>query len=210
MLDRRRIGKPKVYLAGPEVFLEEAVEIGRRKKEICGRYGAEGFFPFDNEIEFVPAGDRVDRAIYRANVDMMQRADCAIVNLTPFRGYSADVGSVFELGMMAGMNKPVLGYSNVTTDLLTRIRSAGSALAQADGTWLDAGGMTIEDYGNSDNLMIDGCLAEQGHPLVTVEVRPENLFRDLRGFEACLRILAARPDFSGFGDPAPGGEPGRA
>jgi nucleoside 2-deoxyribosyltransferase len=44
--------KLKVYLAGPEVFLSEAIAIGLRK-ELCSRYGFEGLDPFDNEAFLV-------------------------------------------------------------------------------------------------------------------------------------------------------------
>ena len=40
----------RVYLAGPDVFLPNAAEIGRRKREICAQYGFEGVFPLDNEL----------------------------------------------------------------------------------------------------------------------------------------------------------------
>jgi nucleoside 2-deoxyribosyltransferase len=32
----------KIYLAGPDVFLLEAIEIGRRKAAICARHGLIG------------------------------------------------------------------------------------------------------------------------------------------------------------------------
>src|SRR5215217_3554526 len=51
-------------------------------------------------------------------------------------------------------------------------------------------GMRVENFGNADNLMIDACLAEQGHPLVRVNVADGDLYRDLRGFEECLRLAA--------------------
>ena len=181
----------KVYLAGPEVFLPDAAVLGAQKKALCERFGFTGLFPFDTEAGAVPSRDRADRAIYRANVALMQEADCAIVNLTPFRGPSADVGSVFELGLMVGLGKPVFAYSNTSTDLLSRVRQTGSVLFDdQDGVWRDQYGMRVEDFGNADNLMIDACLAEQGHPLVRVSVADGDLYRDLRGFEECLRLAA--------------------
>ena len=39
----------RVYLAGPEVFLSNAREIGVRKRAICERYGLVGVFPGDEE-----------------------------------------------------------------------------------------------------------------------------------------------------------------
>ena len=43
---------------------------------------------------------------------MMDAADAIIANLTPFRGPSADAGTVYELGYMAGRGKLCLAYSN--------------------------------------------------------------------------------------------------
>ena len=48
--------------------------------------------------------------------------------------------------------------------------------------------MRVEDFGNADNLMIDACLAEQGHRLVRVNVAVGDPYCDLAGFEECLRL----------------------
>jgi hypothetical protein len=56
--------------------------------------------------------------------------------------------------------------------------------------WRDANGMTIEDLGNTDNLMIEAALMEQGHPIVRHSARSAERFRDLSGFEECLRRAA--------------------
>jgi nucleoside 2-deoxyribosyltransferase len=37
----------KIYLAGPDVFLPDAVDIGRRKVELCARHGLIGLYPLD-------------------------------------------------------------------------------------------------------------------------------------------------------------------
>ena len=39
----------RVYLAGPEVFLSNAREIGALKRAICERHGLLGVFPADEE-----------------------------------------------------------------------------------------------------------------------------------------------------------------
>jgi nucleoside 2-deoxyribosyltransferase len=41
----------KIYLAGPDVFLPDAVDIGRRKAELCTRHGLIGLYPLDNAID---------------------------------------------------------------------------------------------------------------------------------------------------------------
>lgn len=98
--------RPKtIYLAGPEVFLPDALAVGTRKKAHCEKYGFIGLFPFDNEIKSAPPGARIDALICRANLAMMRAADIGIFNLTPFRGVSADTGTVFELGLMIGLGK---------------------------------------------------------------------------------------------------------
>ena len=39
----------RVYLAGPEVFLVNARDVGARKRAICARHGLVGIFPADEE-----------------------------------------------------------------------------------------------------------------------------------------------------------------
>jgi len=182
----------KIYLAGPEVFLPDAVAIGRRKKELCARYGVEGLFPFDNEVDPHAAREPVDRLIYRANEAMIRRADLGICNLTPFRGPNADAGTVFELGLLVGLGKRVFGYTNVADDFLDRCRHAdpGATFETASNTWRDSNQMTIENFGNADNLMIDNALFDHGsHSMVRHRAPPNHLFDDLTGFETCLLLI---------------------
>lgn len=198
------------YLAGPDVFLPDAAAVGRHKKRLCTDYGFDGLYPLDDNPPDQsgaagPSGARIDTLIYRTCVTMLRRADFAIVDLTPFRGPSADSGTVFELGMLIGLGKPVFGYTNETRDLLDRIGHAGVALFdRATHVWRDAAGMVIENFGNADNLMIDRALADQGHELVRHSAPEAAYYRDLTGFEACLRLAAAALD-QGGGAADPGG-----
>ncbi len=175
--------RPAIYLAGPDVFLPDAAEIGARKQALCAGCGFAGLFPFDNQI---PPGPGQDRAIYGANLAMMQAAAAGIFNLTPFRGPSADAGTVFELGLMAGLGKPVFGYTHDMRDL--RARVPGASLG-ADGVWRDSLGTSVEDFGNADNLMIDACLAAAGPGIVRVDA--SGRLDGMEGFEACLRLAAS-------------------
>lgn len=187
----------RVYLAGPEVFLPDAAALAARKVEICGARGLTGVFPADGDGPDGPAAPReTARGIYRRNRDLMDGCDAMIANMTPFRGPSMDVGTAFELGYMAGMGKPVLGYSNVTAPYATRTRAFFGLLAES-GAALDAladpSGMAIEPFGMVDNLMLESAVLESGFDVVTVAVMaPEALYRDLRGFTACVERLAAR------------------
>src|SRR4051812_36156063 len=97
----------KVYLAGPDVFLPKPLEMSRRKKEICAQYGLTGLFPLDNAVD--PKANGASLEIFRGNETMMKQADAIIANLTPFRGPSADAGTVYELGYMAARGRLCLG-----------------------------------------------------------------------------------------------------
>jgi nucleoside 2-deoxyribosyltransferase len=179
----------KIYLAGPDVFLPDAVEIGRHKQEICARHGLIGHYPLDNAVD-LSAADASLR-IFGGNEAMMNEADAIIANLTPFRGPSADAGTVYELGYMAGRGKFCLGYCNDPSLYADRVReftgvtTQGSRLADADG-------LTVEDFGLPDNLMMIHALDLHGYPLVTPRQAPTDPWHDLTAFEVCVRLAAER------------------
>jgi nucleoside 2-deoxyribosyltransferase len=179
----------KIYLAGPDVFLPDAVEIGRRKAEICVRHGLSGIYPLDNTIDRL-ASD-VSLRIFRGNQAMMDEADAIIANLTPFRGPGADPGTVYELGYMAGRGKSCLGYSNDPGSYADRVRRL-MPVSPGNGRLVDADGLTVEDFGLNDNLMMMHALELHGHPLVMPQQRPADVWHDLAAFEACVRIAAGR------------------
>src|SRR3954451_14617767 len=93
----------KIYLAGPDVFLPDAVGIGQRKVEICARHGLTGLYPLDNALDISTRAASL--AIFKGNEAMMDAADAIIANLTPFRGPGADPGTVYERGYMAGRGR---------------------------------------------------------------------------------------------------------
>ena len=109
----------KIYLAGPDVFLPDAIEIGRKKAAVCARYGLVGLYPLDNAVDLSAADASL--TIFKGNEAMMQAADAVIANLTPFRGPSADAGTVYELGYMAGRGKLCLAYSNDAASYKARV-----------------------------------------------------------------------------------------
>jgi nucleoside 2-deoxyribosyltransferase len=87
------------------------------------------------------------------------------------------------------LGKPAFGYSNEDESLLDRLKRDGlAAFDEALQQWRDASGMAIEDFGGADNLMIDACLAEQGHPLVRHRASAADCFTDLSGFLRCLEL----------------------
>jgi nucleoside 2-deoxyribosyltransferase len=166
-----------VYLAGPEVFLPNAVEIGAEKISICNHYGLEARFPLDpalvaDGIEPAELGHR----IFERCVEVMDECGVIIANMTPFRGISMDVGTAVEVGYMYGRGCPVFGYTNVATDYFERVRDDG---------------FLVETFGFVDNLMCEGPVWRSGHEVVRTAVTGDRLLTDLTGFERCVELAAA-------------------
>src|SRR5258708_4850120 len=88
---QKRPRMTKIYLAGPDVFLPDAIDIGRRKVAICAQHGLTGLYPLDNEVD--RSAGEVPLNIFKGCEAMMDAADAIIANLTPFRGPGADPGT---------------------------------------------------------------------------------------------------------------------
>jgi nucleoside 2-deoxyribosyltransferase len=190
----------KVYLAGPDVFLPDAKDIGRHKKEICARFGLIGLFPLDREENETAGGTPLSMRIFRACMAMMDEADAVVAHLTPFRGPSADAGTVFELGYMAARGKLCIGYTNRRDSYADRVEGVPEVAPDCGGlVSLDCEGHAIEDFGLTDNLMIVHALETFGAPMMVPEVEPEDVWRDLTRFEKCVEWIAGQSTHSGRG-----------
>ena len=180
----------KIYLAGPDVFLPDAVEIGRRKAEICARHGLTGLYPLDNAVDLATSSASLD--IFKGNQAMMDVADAIIANLTPFRGPSADAGTVYELGYMAGRVKLLFAYSNDPAAYPERVGRTHKLTKSSSGQLIDRDGLIVEDFGLPDNLMMIHALDLHGAALVTPRAMPADVWHDLTSFEACVGLAADR------------------
>lgn len=183
----------KLYLAGPEVFLDDAREIGRRKVALCARYGFEGLFPLDGDPTLDAAAGAHARAIFEANLALMRAADAVLANLTPFRGISADPGTAFEVGYAFALGKPVAAYSNLPGELKHRAHGAIGPAARGPAS-LMADGLHVEDFGHFDNLMLAEALETSGLPVIQAHSPAADPFRDLALFERALAALAGARD----------------
>ena len=175
----------RIYLAGPEVFLPDPFAAGAAKKAICARHGLVGVFPLDAPAP-MPSGPPDWRRIHAANEAHIQGCDALMANLTPFRGIAADPGTVFELGYMRGLGRPVFGYTHAPADYRDR---AGPA-ELAHGQWRDAEGLEIENFGLAENLMLEGAIAASGGVMMRAEAPVAWTNFDL--FERCLVALRRR------------------
>ena len=179
-----------LYLAGPGIFAPDAQAAGARKQALCRDYGFIGLYPLDQALpEDVPPAETA-LAIYRADVAMMEQADAIVADLSPFRGPSADPGTVFELAWMLARGRPAFAYSTDPRPLRGRI--PGVSRDPATNRWTAPDGDEVEDFGLPDNLMIACALLDAGVPLITPE--PGSKPGPLWGLERCL--AAARTRFA--------------
>lgn len=175
-----------VYLAGPEVFLPDAIAIGKQKQEVCEDFGLVGLFPLDNVVK-PSATETIASAIYQANVAMIQKCDAVVANLTPFRSHSADPGTAFELGMAAALGKSVYAYTNAPLTLLERIEEDHGGLEKVgDVVFSRLDDLVVEDFGLFDNLMLAECLTQ---PVAQSVVEVSDPTRDMESFIACIETL---------------------
>ena len=170
----------QLYLAGPDVFLPNPLEVARLKQAICQTYGFTGLFPFDVSLDLTGLSPfEQGMAIYKSNIELMNCCDLIVANMTPFRGPSMDVGTAFEMGYMAAQGKPVFGYSN--DGRLYAERVMGSA-------GLDANGLSIEAFDMADNLMLEGAIVLSNGCLI----REQAAYTELKAFEAAVKTAAER------------------
>ena len=184
----------RIYLAGPDVFLPDAAARARQLRAICARHGLHGVFPLDD----LPAGDPPEWAALPEALRIALRneahiAGCGalIANLTPFRGPSADAGTVFELGFMRALGRPVFGWSNDARPFAERTRAFTGLPCQAA---RDQDGMQVEDFALPGAVMVDNLMiasAVQASGGLFVEHVPEAArWTALGAFEHCVAAAA--------------------
>jgi nucleoside 2-deoxyribosyltransferase len=162
------------YLAGPDVFLPNAREIGRQKIAYLKTLGIVGHFPLDNEVpaELFKDPVQASRFIGDANETMMLdscrdgRIGLILANMSPFHGPSMDVGTAFEVGFMSALsyknNVIIIGYTSDTRSFELRvveeIYGGWSAITHKNGIPHGPDGTMIEAFGGADNLMITNAI----------------------------------------------------
>jgi nucleoside 2-deoxyribosyltransferase len=187
----------RVYLAGPDVFLPLAEVWAERRKVICLRHGLIGVTPLDDAGDQPSAWAELPewRRIALRNEALILSADAVIANLTPFRGPSADVGTAYEVGFMRALGRPVFGYSTTAAPFTRRTRdfaaTHGGAIGGPGGIWRDADDMLIEQFGLTDNLMLEAAIVGSGGLLIIGEVDAQARWTDLSVFERCVQAAAA-------------------
>jgi nucleoside 2-deoxyribosyltransferase len=181
----------KAYLAGPDVFLPNALAHAQAKVAICAKYGITGRPPINDEFAALAAlpPEQAWRGIFQKDLDMMEDCDIIIANLTPFRGASADAGTLVELGWFLGRGKPIHAYSNTATLFAPRSHALVATFPDP------IPGLLIEGFNLPDNLMIPGAVEHAGGLPITLPPNNTNRpFDALDIFETCVSQIANAPN----------------
>jgi nucleoside 2-deoxyribosyltransferase len=148
----------KIYIAGPDVFFQNALEIGNIKKEICRKYGFEGVYPLDllPEDLFTNKYNLNSRAkiIKKACVDGIIDSHILVANMTPFRGVSMDVGTACEIGLADMSGLDIYGYSLDDRHYIEKVIDNKLFSYKFEGVEYDINGSIIENFSKIDNCMI--------------------------------------------------------
>ena len=157
MTPAKPASRPRIYLAGPDVFFPKRDQIFKDLKSRCERAGLTGVAPVDAPIQQSAADgeDQVAQAIYDGNVALLRDADGCIANLQSFRGLEPDSGTVFEVGFAVALGKPVVVYGVPPGTYAERVAGVLACERDADGTLRERGnGTTVEGLGQRLNLML--------------------------------------------------------
>lgn len=152
--------KPRVYLAGPDVFMTNALEHAAYLKQLCADAGLEGVFPLDSQIPDNIDPDHEAGWIARCNMGLIRSCSAVLANLNSFRGIEPDSGTVFEVGFAIALGIPVWVYFEGKGDLRDQVPHSASGH--------DDLGMLVEDFGLPRNLMLActwagySCTAKKG------------------------------------------------
>lgn len=148
---------PVVYLAGPERYEENVLQIYQEMKAICRRHGLYAVTPADNaegkeriqtDNPYVRAANEFDHCQQH-----VRDCDAVLANLNNFRGYeiSNDVG--FECGMAFQLGKKLYGYMDDADKLIHKIPHLGE-----EKEFRDQSGSNVENFDYPANLMFGSSM----------------------------------------------------
>lgn len=128
-----------IYIAGPAVFNPDfGKSYFDKVRALLAKHDVTPLIPVDNEFDN-PTG----LLIRNKNIEMIEKCDAIIADLSPFRSLEPDCGTAFEVGYAAAKGKILLPF---TTD--TR------SMTEKYGGHKDKEGKTVEDFGLPFNLML--------------------------------------------------------
>lgn len=187
----------KVYIAGPEVFSNEAKGFFEAVRSACEQRNLEALVPYAPEL-----GLTDPEAIFRRNVDLMVQANGAIASLKPYNGtVEPDSGTVWECGFMWGHAKPVVGWMADFAELRNQQAERVRSYWMRQKHYIDPGatlmpdGNHLESFGYPHNLMLQYSCGVEANAF---EQALDRLREHLEAMES------APPDGSSTVSPIPG------
>ena len=138
----------KIYLAGPDVFRENAVEHGEYLKQICSEQWVTGLYPMDKEIENFSNNAETAIEIFRWNIELIIESDAILANMQRFRWPSMDVWTAWEMWMWYGLKKYIVWYNTDHQTMIDFIHKNDIVLWEKF--------PHVENFWLSDNLMTIG------------------------------------------------------
>ena len=134
-----------IYLAGPDVFLENAGAVLAEKKLQLELLGFDVLTPFDEQSD-----DPYEIAVN--NQMMIERCDIVLANVEPFRGTEPDSGTVYEIGYAVASKKIVYTYNNPNDNYKGRL--------ETHDLFYEHKKFIPEKFGLRQNLMISASCVE--------------------------------------------------
>ena len=199
-----------IYLAGPDVFHPQWLNLGILKKEVCHHHGFDAIFPTDYMPEDIWTKDPLTQArmIRQACIDGMNNADMILANMSPFRGAGMDGGTAFEMGYMDALGKPVYAYTHGKATYIERVlennhlpyhtyqhdgkhysHSLNKGKAEEGVIYLDDSGLVIENFNDIDNCMMTQTVYQY---MDKIPCADSTDFYDLSGFIKAIKIIKSK------------------
>lgn len=145
--------KIKTYFAGANVFSPTAYTWDNYVRELCRDTCISPLLPCDNDVAAEPKETLAER-IYNKNIEMLRMCDIVIADISPFRGVSADAGTIFEVGYATALDKPVILYSNdCYYPYKERVEDYKADMREGFNSYC-IDDYKVEDLGLTDNLML--------------------------------------------------------
>jgi nucleoside 2-deoxyribosyltransferase len=146
--------RPRIYLAGPDVFRPDVERHFATLAKICRDLGMEALRPSDGLMPAWCSDAETATGICRENMDFIRQSEGVIANLAPFRGVEPDSGTAFEVGVAVALGLPVVAYGIPPGTYADRVGVEMQVARAGDGTLRDPNGCLIEDLGLPVNLML--------------------------------------------------------
>ena len=149
--------RPRIYLAGPDVFFPDRALIFERLLAQCEALGMVGVPPTDGGLSEGLRGtdDESAQRIYEGNIALIRSGDGVLANLASFRGAEPDSGTVFEVGFAIALGKPVAVYGVPDSSYAERVAASIACAHDEAGVLREtASGIEVEGLGQRLNLML--------------------------------------------------------